>query len=409
MRLPVPCATSPVRAIERSWPYPPGLEYIASLFGCLYAGVVAVPAYPPRVNRPNPRLRAIVADTGATVALTCGSVHSRLDRYFAKSPELQTLNWLNSDDIPDASGESWTPSGTRPHDLAILQYTSGSTGTPKGVMLSHRHLLNNQAMINQAFEMRFDERSVCWLPPYHDMGLIGGLFQVLYTGASTWLMSPAAFVQRPVRWLEAISRFRARVSGGPNFAYDHCVQKITPEERASLDLSSWMLAYNGAEPVSADTLNRFVETFAPHGFRRETFYPCYGLAEATLIVSGGRRATEPVVRQVPTSKLRENDPADVLVNGADTQRLVGSGRPLSPQDVRVVDPQTCVPVNDGCDRRDLGIRSQCLGGILAEARGNQSRFRRQIGRQHGSCVSKKPVTWVSSPKVNCTSPGGCAI
>ena len=181
--------------------------------------------------------------------------------------------------------------------LAFLQYTSGSTGSPKGVMLTHGSLLHNSALISYAFEHTSSSTGVFWLPNYHDMGLIGGVLQPLYLGRPNVLMSPMAFLQKPYRWLSAITRFGGTTSGGPNFAYELCLRKITEKQRKTLDLSTWRVAFNGAEPVRAETLHRFAEAFGPCGFRREAFYPCYGLAEATLLVSGGRAFHPPIVRR----------------------------------------------------------------------------------------------------------------
>jgi amino acid adenylation domain-containing protein len=270
--------------------YPPGLDFIAAFFGCLYAGVVAVPAYPPRPNdRSQSRLRAIAHDATPRAALTteailAGAVEPR--GLLAVAPELAGLRWIPTD-TPSAAGQAAVLAEPAPESLAFLQYTSGSTAAPKGVMVSHRNLLHNERMIGAAFGMDEESVVVGWLPLYHDMGLIGNVLQPLHAGGRCVLMSPVAFLQRPMRWLEAISRYRGTVSGGPNFAYELCVRKASPEALAGLDLSSWRVAYNGAEPVRASTLERFAETFAPCGFRPEAFYPCYGLAEATLFVTGG--------------------------------------------------------------------------------------------------------------------------
>jgi amino acid adenylation domain-containing protein len=258
--------------------YPPGLELIAAFFGCLYAGVVAVPAYPPRPgDRSQSRLRAIARDAEPRAALTTQG-------FAARVPELGALHWIATETLETPEGLDLPEPD--PESIALLQYTSGSTATPKGVMVTHANLLHNEAMIGQAF--RQDEGSVVvgWLPLYHDMGLIGNVLQPIHAGARCVLMSPTVFLQRPRRWLEAISRYRGTTSGGPNFAYELCLRKIPPEQREGLDLSSWRVAFNGAEPVRAETLERFAEAFASCGFRREAFYPCYGLAEATLFVTG---------------------------------------------------------------------------------------------------------------------------
>src|SRR3990172_9361989 len=275
--------------------YPPGLEFIAAFFGCLYAGVVAVPAYPPRRNRSLTRIQAIADDAQAAVALTTDVVLRRVEPLIHQTPHLKELTWLATCHVPEGRDERGEMPDVHGDTLAFLQYTSGSTGTPKGVILTHANLMHNSASIAYAFEHTRSGSGVFWLPSYHVMGLIGGILQPMYIGQANVLLSPMSFLQKPYRWLKAISRYRSTISGGPNFAYDLCVRKITPEQRATLDLSRWCLAFNGAEPVRAETIDRFSKYFEPCGFRREAFYPCYGMAEATLIVTGGYKSALPVV------------------------------------------------------------------------------------------------------------------
>jgi acyl-CoA synthetase (AMP-forming)/AMP-acid ligase II len=325
--------------------YPPGLEFIAAYFGCLYAGVLAVPVYPPnpaRLARTLPRLLAIAADARPAVALTTASIAAALGAV----PELAWLPAVATDVIPAAAAAGWRDPGIGPDDVAFLQYTSGSTAAPKGVVVTHRNLLHNQAVIRDAFGYRPEWVSVNWLPIYHDMGLIGQVLHPLYVGARCVLMSPFAFLKKPVRWLDAITRCRATVSTGPNFAYDLCVRRIPPEERVRLDLGSWTVALNGSEPIAIETLERFARAFAPHGFRWEAFYPCYGLAEATLCVSGGHTTAAPRVAPVsaePLAAHRVREAADP----DDAVRLVGSGRPGLGLEVAIVDPATCRRVGPG--------------------------------------------------------------
>ena len=320
--------------------YPPGLDFIAAFLGCLYGGSIAVPAYPPRKNRSVERIEAIAADADASVALTTRDVLDRFDALRSGAPSLENLIWKVDAELEPAWADRWERPDIDGDTLAFLQYTSGSTGTPKGVMLSHENLLHNSLRIMQAFEITRSQSGVFWLPSFHDMGLIGGILVPLYGGKFNVLMSPVAFLQKPLRWLQAISKYRATISGGPNFAYELCVRKTTPEQRAALDLSSWSLAFNGAEPVRAETIDAFCEAFAPAGFRREAFYPCYGLAESTLMVTGGMKFEPPVVRSFEAAAIESGTAVVRPANATGARRLVGSGRELDGQDVLIVDPQS---------------------------------------------------------------------
>ncbi|GLV53338.1 acyl-CoA synthetase [Dictyobacter sp. S3.2.2.5] len=325
--------------------FPAGLDYITTFFGCIYAGVVAIPAYPPRPNRQDrtlTRLQTIVANARPQFALTTTLLLSEVDALFKYAPEFRRMCWLSTEDLPCELANEWQRPAVESQNLAFLQYTSGSTNDPKGVMLSHGNLLHNAALIEQGMEHTAESRGVMWLPPYHDMGLLGGVLQPLYAGRLMTLLSPAAFAQRPVRWLEAISRTRATNSGGPNFAYELCARKITPEQRANLDLSNWSVAFVGAEPIQLVSLQKFAETFKSCGFRWEAFYPCYGLAEATLIVSGGLKAAAPVLHTVTKAALELNT---IMTATADEEgeTLVGCGRTLGDQSINIVDPTTLIP------------------------------------------------------------------
>jgi acyl-CoA synthetase (AMP-forming)/AMP-acid ligase II len=320
--------------------YQTGIEFIAAFLGCLYAGVVAVPIYPPRRNQRMTRLQAIVADAQATVALTTMSVLANIKQSFAEEPELATLQYIATDNITSNYAENWQAPTLSENTLAFLQYTSGSTSTPKGVMVSHGNLLHNQQMIQTAFGHTEKTVVLGWLPFHHDMGLIGNVLQPLYLGRPCILMSPMAFMQKPIRWLQAISHYRATTSGGPNFAYDLCVRKITPEQRETLDLSSWEVAFNGAEPIRAETLQQFSTTFASCGFRPQAFYPCYGMAETTLIVSGGLKADLPIFYTVQEEALEQNRIVAAAAGEVRSKTLVGCGKTLLNQQVVIVNPET---------------------------------------------------------------------
>jgi acyl-CoA synthetase (AMP-forming)/AMP-acid ligase II/acyl carrier protein len=319
--------------------YPPGLEFITAFWGCLYAGAIAVPAYPPHQNRSLDRLLSIAGDAQSSLALTTSALLVKIDAFTAQCPNLNKLRWLATDAVADDVAQHWRRPAIAGDDLAFLQYTSGSTSTPKGVMVTHGNLLSNEKMIKQAFGQSEQSLIVGWLPLYHDMGLIGNVLQPIYVGAQCVLMSPVSFLQDPYRWLAAISRYRATTSGGPNFAYDLCVRKIGPEQRESLDLSSWEVAFNGAEPVRAETMAAFARTFEPCGFRMSAFRPCYGLAEATLLVTTDYA---PQVKTVDPAALQKNVAVEVA-NGA---LLVSCGRPSSGQTLRICRPETldeCLP------------------------------------------------------------------
>lgn len=317
--------------------YPAGLDYIVAFLGCLYAGVIAVPAYPPSRHHAD-RLKAIIQDATPSVILTTKDLCERLQENHQKTWNCHELMWLTTDRLQSSNPDLWVPPVLTPDSLAFLQYTSGSTGDPKGVMVSHGNLMANQKIIQKAFDHTQETVVAGWLPLYHDMGLIGNVLQPLYLGATAVLMSPLAFLEQPVRWLQAISKFRATTSGGPNFAYELCIRKITAEQKRELDLSCWTLAFNGSEPVRASTLAQFSDAFAECGFRQQAFFPCYGLAESTLFVTGHR----------PT------DSAQLKYSGGSqpgkqqySQNQVSCGHAWDDHAICVVNPETRILCADG--------------------------------------------------------------
>ena len=323
--------------------YPPGLDFIVGFLGCLYAGVVAVPAYPPRRRRPEDRLRAIIQDCEPAACLSLSSLHERVEDLRRSVPAFGNTAWISTDDLNlEPPPADWRGPEITPDTLAFLQYTSGSTADPKGVQISHGNLLHNEAMIADAFQQSEDSVVVGWLPLYHDMGLIGNVLQPLYLGAQCLLMAPAAFLKRPARWLEAISRYQATTSGGPNFAYDLCTQRLSDEDCAGLDLTSWRVAFNGAEPIRADTLRRFAERFAPYGFDANAFCPCYGLAEGTLLVSSATPGTGAKPLSVDSAGLERREILPSEGDGSLT--LVSSGQVDTAQKLAIVDPELGTPL-----------------------------------------------------------------
>jgi acyl-CoA synthetase (AMP-forming)/AMP-acid ligase II len=315
--------------------YPSGLDFIAAFYGCLVAGATAVPASPPQSVRALGRLKVILGDAVPALALTTSAIEEALSPALGPgSPPL-----VATDRLRQEAEEAWVPPEVNGSDLALLQYTSGSTASPKGVVLTHKNVLHNQQLICDRFGHTERSVMVSWLPVFHDMGLIGKIIQPVFMGCSCVLMSPEAFLQDPGRWLRAISRYGGTTSGGPNFAYDLCVDRVPVSDRAGLELGSWEVAFNGSEPVRAGTLERFSAAYAPHGFRREAFYPCYGLAEATLLVAGGSKWAAPVVRSMPSVATDSG--------GKGGPRLVGCGSASPEQRLLIVNPETSVPLGGG--------------------------------------------------------------
>ncbi len=319
--------------------YPPGLDFAKAFFGCLYSANVAVAVYPPdtaRLDRSLPKLLTIVEDSQPSVVLTTKEILSMAEYMLGQEPQFKSVKWIASDKIAVEDTDNWHKPNLSPDSLALLQYTSGSTSSPKGVMVSHGNLLHNLEAIHKCFEHSSESRGVIWLPLYHDMGLVGGLLQPLYGGFPVTLLSPLTFLKNPLIWLQTISKNKATTSGGPNFAYELCVRKITEEQKKELDLSTWNLAFNGAEPVREETMERFAKAFASCGFRKEAFYPCYGLAEATLIVSGGKKGILPNLCSLNSEALKKNE---VVLSDIEekTQTLVSSGVPILDQDVVIAD------------------------------------------------------------------------
>jgi amino acid adenylation domain-containing protein len=319
--------------------YPPGLDFIVALCACFYSGRVAVPAYPPRPNRGVDRLIGIIQDATPTVALTSSAVRTSALHRFVEDKAFQKLAILTTDAASLDVSQAWQPRTVDPGTLAVLQYTSGSTSIPKGVQVTHANLMHNEELIQRAFGQTQHDCVVGWLPVYHDMGLMGNVLQPLYCGAESILMPPTSFLQSPIRWLAAISRYRATTSGGPNFAYDFCCNRITADQKANLDLSSWRVAFSGAEPVRAQSLKRFAAEFLDSGFRSSAFVPCYGLAESTLFVSGGTNVTGPVIQPVQTDALERNQVITAPWEAPDCRLLVGCGEAGAGHEVCIVDPE----------------------------------------------------------------------
>lgn len=312
-------------------------EYVAALLGCFYAGVIAVPLYPPRLDRKLERLTAVIRDCPARIWLT-SAAHvpglSGLPRTVVDyMPEVMAI-----DNLDESLAADWRDGRITSNSLALLQYSSGSTGRPKGVMLTHGNLIANCKLIKRCFALEAEDSGVIWLPLYHDMGLIGGVLEPLFSRFACTLMRPNDFLKHPVSWLRSISERHGTCSGGPNFAYELCISRVTDEERRRLDLSSWKVAFVGAEMVRESTLEKFAAVFEPCGFRRHAFCSCYGLSEATLIVSGAVGPERPVVKSFSKKRLEQQEAVQDSLGG--TQRIVSCGRKIDVQhEFRIVHPE----------------------------------------------------------------------
>ncbi|HBL15131.1 MAG TPA: AMP-dependent synthetase [Cyanobacteria bacterium UBA11162] len=330
--------------------YPQGLEVIAAFCGCLYSGAIAIPVPPPdggRMKRTLPRLRSIVQDAQASVVLTTGRILSLLEEVREDFPEFEEMKWLDTEHIDLQLADQWQDRNVNSDNLAYLQYTSGSTSTPKGVMLSHKNLMFHSEYLNKACGYEPDSATVTWMPYFHDYGLVEGLMQPLYNGTPCYVMSPFAFIKQPMRWLEAISYYKATHSQAPNFAYDLCVRRAKPKQLATLDLSSWKAAGNAAEPINPKVMERFFETFEPCGFRWNTFAPAYGLAEDTLLVSTTPIEEPPVLCVLDAAALEKNRVVPVTKPQEEGVRtLPGCGRLVCDTQVVIADPEKltkCAP------------------------------------------------------------------
>ena len=334
-----------VELIQRAAPaerallvYPPGLELLCAFFGCLMAGLLPAPMMPPRRSAVRDASEAIVKKCGPRLVLT----DSHLLGHGARDirDRMATLGrdcWIATDLIEAAGGER-TGFAPRLQEFALLQFTSGSTSAPKGVMVSHASLLSNLEMIKRAFGNGRGSTYASWTPLFHDMGLIVNALQAVYVGATCYLLAPATFLHRPMVWLQTISKRRVEVAGCPNFGFDHCVDRLRPEAIEGLDLSSWRVAFNGAEPVRAPTLERFAKAFAPYGFRASALYPSYGMAEATIMISGGRRGDGAIVRAVDEAAFQKSRVVDAAAGSG--RDLVACGRELDGEEIAIVDPAT---------------------------------------------------------------------
>lgn len=311
--------------------FTPGLEFIKAFLGCLYAGVIPVPVNTPTQTSSVDRFEKIVQDAAIVRVLTTAGLYVRFNLQDWDTPALLV------DQVGDVEPD-FQAGGSRPGDVAFIQYTSGSTGDPKGAVITHGNLISNLEMIKSGFGNDEHIVGVNWLPLFHDMGLVGNVLQPLWLGITCIHMSPMEFVQKPVRWLRAISDYKGTTSGGPTFGYAHCLARIKEEDCAGLDLSSWRLAYCGAEPVNVQVLDAFAQRFAPYGFNADSFYPCYGMAETTLIVTGPTAGNGMRRLSVDRQALADGH-VQPGVDGAPADVYVSNGKAINGQRVVIVHPE----------------------------------------------------------------------
>ncbi|MDJ0509934.1 MAG: AMP-binding protein [Crocosphaera sp.] len=330
--------------------YPPGLDFMAGFFGCLSAGAIAIPAYPPRPDQSLSRLEAIATDAQAKFILTISPLVPYLQGRFASSATLEELKILNSNQIIETEARDWEDPSIDGNTIAFLQYTSGSTGKPKGVIITHQNLLHNLEMGYKYADITHETKTVSWLPFGHNTGLVVGVLQPLYSDHPVILMSPLDFLQKPSRWLTAISKYKATQSLAPNFAYDLTAFYTTPEERENLDLSCWEFAVSGAEPIRAETLERFAKTFAPCGFRRQALSAGYGMAESVVGISLGNKNKPPLILNLDRSELQQNRVVVTDNEGENSQKLVGCGEMGREQTIIIVNPDTL----SQCNTNEIG-------------------------------------------------------
>src|SRR5260370_13335535 len=349
------------------------MEFMIGLFGCFLAGVIAVPMMLPRRRSARDAGAGMVADCTPRLALSLRALIDGERGDLVGGFSGAGIEFLAVDDPAAGSTEPDAPYAPAGDDLALLQYTSGSTSAPKGVMVSHANLLANLAMIKTAFGNTSRSTYVSWVPLYHDMGLVINVLQSLYVGALCVLLAPVAFIQRPLTWLRPISDFRAEVAVAPNFGFDLCVGRYRPEQMEGIDLSCWQLALNGAEPVRAETIRRFAETFASHGFAPSSIYPAYGMAEATVLISAGSRGAGPVIRRLIRDGLQRH-PALAPLDAGDEQMAVGCGRALAGERVAIVDPDSRQRLDPGRAGEIWVAGPNVAGGYWHNAEASEADF-----------------------------------
>jgi acyl-CoA synthetase (AMP-forming)/AMP-acid ligase II/acyl carrier protein len=330
--------------------YSNAMDFTTAFLACQYAGVVAVPVFFAANKRYQAKLIGIMEDAQVGAVLTLAAHKKSMDTTLGTFWQQNAVTVVCTDDYAAAELKAIPNNSASPSDIAFIQYTSGSTGKPKGVVVTHQNLLHNQQLIQQTFGCNPQSVILSWLPFHHDMGLIGNILHSIYVGCTCVVMAPMDFIQQPLNWLRAIGRYRATHSGGPNFAFDYCVNKIAPQAIAELDLSSWKVAFNGAEPVKAASLQKFADQFAPAGFDASAFHPCYGLAEATLLVSGRKPTGQTPQIQYIQQDVALGSPVQIINTPTDDSKAVVSSGSL-PEGMQL---QIMAPNGTTCNELEAG-------------------------------------------------------
>lgn len=341
---------------------PPGLEFIAAFFGCLYARAIAVPMTPPglaRMARTFNRLARIVEDSGSRVFITSARLRKAVEELAERVHFADSIRIICLDETDDALSRSWQELPLTAHTPGWLQYTSGSTSSPKGVIITHGNIMANLDSIAGHMRLRENIPTVSWLPPFHDMGLVGGILTPLHLGCLCVTMPPMAFLRQPLCWLRAVTHYRAQLTGGPNFAYDLCCDRIPEDRLRELDLSSLSVCYCGSEPIRLKTIRRFLERFSSAGLDPASFYPCYGLAENTLFTTGCWKNDGDFTVFLDKQEYAAGRIRFLQERHADAMPLLSCGTAGRNNDVRIVDPQTCREVEEK-ELGEIWIRGTCV-------------------------------------------------
>lgn len=380
--------------------FPPGLEFMVAFFACQYAGIIGVPTILPRHGKLRDSSAKIIEDCEPRLGLTTAAVLESVKTAYREAPASAKVAWVATDALPfDPAASPTERRVLDPSTLGLLQYTSGSTSLPKGVMVSHGNLAANTEMITVADHLYRESTRVGWIPLYHDMGLIFNALQAAYVGALCVLMAPLAFVAHPLSWPKAMHKYRADMAIAPNFAYDLCLEQYSPERMEGVDLSCWRLALNGAEPVRASTIEQFAKTFSAHGLRLSAPHPTYGMAESTLMISGGLHDGRPRLWHVSRRALQEESRAVPAAEGEREQILVGCGKTLINEEIAIVDPASLKRLDPG-HVGEIWVH----GTLVAQGYWNKPEATREIF--HGKIAGGDGRSWLRTGDLGCMDETG---